>query len=130
MRRLASLTTDQTMQAMILAVVIFAVALAGHAPLWLAAALGGILLAFGLVLLLGRRIDAVFILASPVRDERSSNVHMRASAVTANVIAVVIVGAFLVELFRGNLDPRPWAWLGAVFGATYIVSIVVFSRRG
>jgi uncharacterized membrane protein len=123
MPRIKSFATDQSLQAFVLAFVVLLVARMGGASWALAAGLGAIMVVFGLLLLLGRRSDLIATLARPAQDERSYRAHLFASAVAGNVIAVVIVVAFLVVLARGNLNPTPWTWLGAIFGVAYLVGI-------
>ena len=116
--------------AFLAAVVIFALALVGHATLSLALLLAGIMVVYGLVLLLGRRWEPIAVLSAPVQDERAVHVHTRASAAAGNLLALVIVGGFLYDLARGGLDHSIWPPLGFVFGAAYLVALVIFVRRG
>jgi hypothetical protein len=111
------------------AVVIFALALVGHATLSLALLLAGIMVAYGLVLLVGRRWEPIAVLSAPVQDERAVQVHTRASAAAGNLLALVIVGGFLYDLARGGLEHSIWPPLGAIFGAAYLVALVIFVRR-
>jgi hypothetical protein len=129
MSRVKVVAMDQSIQSFALAVVVFFVARMGGASWALAAALAAVMVVFGLVLLLGRRSEVISTIARPNEDERSFRVHLFASAVAGNVMAVVIVVAFLVEMARGDLNPRPWAWLGAVFGVTYIGGLIWAVRR-
>jgi hypothetical protein len=115
--------------AFVIAAVVFVVALAGHAGLGLALMMSGIMVAYGFVLLIGRRWDPISVLAAPGRDERAFNLHLRAAAAAGQVLAVVIVGGFLYDLARGALDHSQWPALGAVFGVVYLISLVVFTRR-
>lgn len=130
MMRVKSMVQHGTAQAVVLAVVVFVVALAGHVPLGLAAALGAIMIAYGLLLLLGGRSEFISALARPSEDERTFAVHLRASAVAGNVLVAVIVAAFLVELARGDQNPQPWMQLGALFGVCYLAAALWFVRRG
>ncbi len=116
--------------AFVLAVVIFVVALLGHQALPLALLMAGVMVAYGVVLLVGRRSDFIGVLASPGSDERAANLHVRAAAAAGQVMAAVIVGGFLYDLARGNVDHSQWPWLGAVFGITYLIALLVFTRRG
>ncbi len=130
MKRLQALATSTPAQSFILAAVVFAVALMGHATLLLAAALAGIMVAFAALLLIARRVEAVHLLAQPAEDERSVSVHVKAAAVMGNLLVVIIVVAFFVELARGNFYPTPWVALGAVSGASYLAALFWFTRRG
>jgi hypothetical protein len=44
------------------------------------------------------------------------------------VIAIALVGAFLVMQFS-RADSTPYAWLGALFGATYLGGILWYRQR-
>ncbi|MGA7912564.1 MAG: hypothetical protein WCC30_13620, partial [Candidatus Dormiibacterota bacterium] len=77
--------------AFVLAVVIFGLALVGHVPLRLAFAMAGIMVAYGLILLVGRRWDPIAVLSAPGEDERTASVHTRAAATAGQVMALVIV---------------------------------------
>ncbi len=83
-----------------LAVVVFVLALAGHPGLGLALAMAGVMVAYGLVILAGRRWDPIAVLAAPDRDERTFSVHLRASAAAGQVMALIIVGGFPLGLSR------------------------------
>lgn len=115
--------------AFLLAIVVFGLALAGHSTLWVAVLMAGVLVAYGIVLLVGRRWDVVGVMASPQSDERSWMIHTRAAAAAGQVMALVIVGGFLYDLARGAGDGSQWAPLGAVFGVTYILALLIFVRR-
>ncbi|MGZ8528824.1 MAG: hypothetical protein ACXWWR_08510 [Candidatus Limnocylindrales bacterium] len=65
------------------------------------------------------RSDMASLLSGLPRDERWESINLRAFSVAAQLIAVVLVGAFLVTQF-GGADSTPYAWLGAVFAAAYL----------
>lgn len=65
------------------------------------------------------RSDVASVLSGLPTDERWVSINLLALALAAQVIAVALVGAFLVASFAGG-DWAPYAWLGAVFGAAYI----------
>ncbi|HSS62119.1 MAG TPA: hypothetical protein VLK30_11765 [Candidatus Limnocylindrales bacterium] len=116
--------------AFILAVVIFGLAVVGHVPLPLALAMSGIMVAYGLILLLGRRWDPIAVLSAPGEDERTASAHTRAAATAGQVLALVIVGGFFYDVVRGAIDQSIWPPLGAVFGVTYLVGLFIAMRRG
>ena len=116
--------------AFILAVVIFGLAVVGHVPLPLALAMSGIMVAYGLILLVGRRWDPIAVLGAPGEDERTASAHTRAAATAGQVLALVIVGGFLYDVARGAIDQSIWTPLGAVFGVTYLVGLFIAMRRG
>jgi hypothetical protein len=114
----------------ILAVVIFALAVVGHVPLPLALAMSGVMVAYGLILLVGRRWDPIAVLSAPGEDERTAGAHVRAAATAGQVLALVIVGGFFYDVARGAMDRSIWPPLGAVFGLTYLVGLFIAMRRG
>ena len=75
--------------AFVLAVVIFGLAVIGHVALPLALVMAGIMAAYGLILLAGRRWDPIAVLGAPGADERAANVHTRAAAAAGQVLALV-----------------------------------------
>ena len=115
--------------AFVLAAVIFVVAVVGHVPLPLALAMAGIMVAYGLTLLAGRRWDPIAVLSAPGQDERAAQVHTRAAAAAGQVLALVIVGGFLYDVARGAVDHSIWTPLGGVFGVTYLVALFTAMRR-
>ncbi|MEX1169547.1 MAG: hypothetical protein WEE50_05330 [Chloroflexota bacterium] len=74
------------------------------------------------------RSDVASLLSGMPRDERWDWINLRALSLSAQVIAIAIVGAFLVAQFNGA-DATPYAWLGALFGATYLAGIVWYRQR-
>lgn len=74
------------------------------------------------------RSDMASLLSGLPRDERWSSINLRALSLAAQVIAVVLVGAFLVAQFAGG-DAMPYAWLGAVFGVAYLGGLAWYQRR-
>jgi O-antigen/teichoic acid export membrane protein len=65
------------------------------------------------------RSDLASVLSALPRDERWESINLRALSLAAQVIAVVLVGAFLVTEFRGG-DSTPYAWVGAVAALAYL----------
>jgi hypothetical protein len=90
----------------------------------------GIMLAYGAVLVaFSRRSEVAALLRDSGHDERQAQINLRASALTAYSVILLAVAMGFVELARGR-DPGPWGVICAVAGLTYLVSIVVLSRRG
>lgn len=116
--------------AFIIAVVIFGLAVVGHVPLPLALAMSGIMVAYGLILLVGRRWDPIAVLSAPGEDERTASAHTRAAAAAGQVLALIIVGGFFYDVARGALDQSIWPPLGGVFGVAYLVGLFIAMRRG
>jgi hypothetical protein len=63
------------------------------------------------------------------RDERINSIDLRATAYAGHAVIVAVIGAFVVEIARGE-DGWPYAWLGAVGGVVYIVAVIVQRVRG
>lgn len=89
----------------------------------------GIMAAVGALFLFGRRSETLQGLGGPGRDERWAMIDLHATALTGLVLIAVIIGAWLVEIARGD-DGSPFAALGAVGGVAYIVIVAVLRRRG
>ncbi len=78
--------------------------------------------------LLQSRSDMASLLSGMPRDERWEMINHRALSLAAQVIAVALLGAFLVTQFRG-IDSTPYVWTGAVFGVAYLGGIVWYQVR-
>ena len=74
------------------------------------------------------RSDMASLLSGLPRDERWESINLRALSLAAQVIAVVLVGAFLVAQFAGG-DATPYAWVGAVFAVAYLGGLVWYRSR-
>lgn len=93
-------------------------------------ALVGIMAGYATFLLLTRkRSETTAMLSGELGDERRRLNELRARGATANVLSMVVVGGFFVQIWRGE-DSMPFALLGAVGGVAYVVTLVYFSRRG
>jgi len=53
--------------------------------------------------------------------------HLRAAAMTGDVLTVAVVGTLVVQALRGA-DISAYAWLAAVAGATYLLSAIAGGR--
>jgi hypothetical protein len=74
------------------------------------------------------RSDMASLLSGLPRDERWESINLRALSLAAQLIAVVLVGAFLVTQF-GGADSMPYAWLGAVFAVAYLGGLLWYRSR-
>lgn len=79
--------------------------------------------------LLRRRSESAALLAGEIRDERQLQIATRASALTGQVLAVVLVAGMLVSTARGAADAGTWSALCAVAGATFLLGTIVIARR-
>ncbi len=63
------------------------------------------------------------------RDERITSIDLKATAFAGGVVLITIIGAFVVEIARGE-DGMPYTWLGALGGVSYIGAIIALRMRG
>jgi hypothetical protein len=63
------------------------------------------------------------------RDERINEMDLRATAAAGAVVLLVTIGAFVVEVARGN-SGAPYYWLGAIGGVAYLAALVFQRVRG
>jgi hypothetical protein len=88
----------------------------------------GVMVALAAGILVFGRSETVRGLSGPGRDERWAKIDITATAITGSVLIAVIIGAFLVEVARGE-DGEPWSQLGALGGITYIVAVALLRWR-
>ena len=88
-----------------------------------------VMVGFGALILLGGRSETVRGLRGDGRDERFKHIDLAATAFAGIVLITVVIGAFLVEVARGQ-DGSPYAALGAVAGVAYLAAIAVLRIRG
>jgi len=62
------------------------------------------------------------------RDERIVSLDQRAVNGAAMVLLLVLIGATIEEVARGH-SGAPFTWLAAVFGLTYLATLVVLRLR-
>ncbi len=87
-----------------------------------------VMVAFGALILFGGRSETVRGLRGDGRDERFKQIDLAATALAGIVLITVIIGAFLVEVARGE-DGSPYAALGAVAGVAYLGAIAALRVR-
>ena len=109
---------------------LMAVALMGrHASLGQAAVAFVIVAGYAVALrALQGRSDMARLLSGLPRDERWESSNLRALSLAGQLIAVVLVGAFLVTQFGGG-DSMPYAWVGAVFAVAYLGGLAWYRSR-
>jgi 4-amino-4-deoxy-L-arabinose transferase-like glycosyltransferase len=89
---------------------------------------GAVLLAFTALVHFGRRHSNTLEVMSGTGDERVRSLYTQAVAVAGTVMAFVLPGWWLVTVAQGEPDNTLSA-LCAIFGATFVVAIVVLARR-
>ena len=99
------------------------------------ASLGEAVLAFAIVAAyalglraLQSRSDTASLLSGVPRDERWESINLRALSLAAQLIAVALLGAFLLTQFGGG-DALPYAFMGAVFAVAYLGGIAWYRWR-
>ena len=91
-------------------------------PIWFAALAGvGALLAFG------GRWQAVRDARGEPEDERDAMIVTRAMAATGQALILVLTGAVVFELARGE-NPSPYIWVLAVGGAVFGIGLLAMRR--
>ena len=113
----------------VLGLLIAAAEMGRNASPWQAAVAFAIVAGYAIALrVLQSRSDMASLLSGLPRDERWASINLRALSLAAQLIAVVLVGAFLVAQF-GGADSTPYAWLGAVFALGYLGGLVWYRSR-
>jgi 4-amino-4-deoxy-L-arabinose transferase-like glycosyltransferase len=90
---------------------------------------GAILLAFTALIHFGRRRSNTLEVMSGTGDERVRSLYTRAVAIAGTVMSFVLPAWWLVTVAQGDQN-QTLATLCAVFGATFVVAILVLARRG
>lgn len=89
----------------------------------------GVMLAYGLVLVIfSRRSEAVALLREDGSDERRRLITTKAAATAFYAVVTLSVTMVFVQLARGA-DPGTWSTVCGVGGLVFIASIVYESRR-
>jgi peptidoglycan/LPS O-acetylase OafA/YrhL len=81
------------------------------------------------VFALGNRSDTLRGLGGPDRDERWAMIDLRATAFAGLVVIIALIGAWLLELARGD-DGSPYGQLLAIGGIAYVAAVAVARWRG
>jgi len=94
-------------------------------PSWFGWAVGLMLGVLIVVSLRGleSRSDVARALPGLPRDERWTSINLRALSLAARVLAIVLLGAFLLTQVNGG-DTDTYARIGAIFAATYVGGLV------
>ena len=113
----------------VLGLLIAAAEMGRNAAPWQAALAFAIVAGYALALrALQSRSDMASLLSGLPRDERWESINLRALSLAAQVIAVVLVGAFLVTQFTGG-DADTYARLGAIFAVGYVGGLLWYRSR-
>jgi hypothetical protein len=89
---------------------------------------GAVLLAFTALIHFGRRRSNTLEVMSGTGDERVRSLYTQAVAIAGTVMSFALPAWWLVTVAQGDPDPQLSA-LCALFGATFVVAVVVLARR-
>ena len=119
--------TGQLMLGLVLVAAVFvAFAVGGDAGEGVVSA--AIVLAFLLLVLLGRRHSDTLDVMSGIGDERGKLLYTRAVAFAGTVMSFVLPIWWLVTIAQGNPDDT-LSLMCAIFGVSFILAVVVLARR-
>jgi hypothetical protein len=88
----------------------------------------GLVLAFLLLVYLGRRRSDTLDVMSGIGDERGKLLYTRAVAFAGTVMSFVLPGWWLVTIAKGDPD-ETLSLMCAIFGASFVLAVVVLARR-
>lgn len=74
-----------------------------------------------------RRNEPTLPLSEGFGSGTRARAHLRAAAMTGDVLTVAVVGALIVQALRGG-DIAAYAWLAALAGLTYLLSALAGGR--
>ena len=83
-----------------------------------------VLAVLGALLAFGGRFEAMRLARGDGEDERDAMINTRAMAAVGTVLTIVLTGAIVFQLARGD-DPSPYTQIMAVGGAAYLASLLV-----
>jgi len=89
---------------------------------------GGIMLGYTLLIVVGRRWSPTLEVLSGTGDERTQSILIRAAAQAGSFLACVIAIWWVVSVAVGHAN-QTLNLLAAIFGATFIVAVLVTQRR-
>jgi hypothetical protein len=119
--------TGQLMLGLVLVAAVF-VAFAVGGDAGEGAVSAAIVLAFLLLVLLGRRHSDTLDVMSGIGDERGKLLYTRAVAFAGTVMSFVLPIWWLVTIAQGNPDDT-LSLMCAIFGVSFILAVVVLARR-
>jgi hypothetical protein len=107
---------------------VYLVAFWAGGEVWAGAGAAAFMVVFAALLLFGGRSEVVRVLRGQPTDEMWRSFNLRAIWFASEILAVVVVGAFVYEIARGG-DGQPYALLGFVFAAAYVAALLWFRWR-
>jgi len=88
----------------------------------------GLLTAAGAVLAFGGRFESVREARGETEDERDRVINLSAMATAGIAMILLLTGFIVFELVQGD-DPRPYTYVAAGGGVSYLAALVFFRRR-
>ena len=119
--------TGQLMLGLVLVAAVF-VAFAVGGDAGQGAVSGAVVLAFLLLVLVGRRYSDTLDVMSGIGDERGKLLYTRAVAFAGTVMSFVLPIWWLVTIAQGEPDDT-LSLMCAIFGLSFILAVVVLARR-
>jgi hypothetical protein len=89
---------------------------------------GTVIVAFGLVVLLGGRSETIRGLRGDGRDERFRKIDVHATAFAGTVLITVLIVMWMVDVALGH-DGYPYGLLSALAGLSYLAAIAFMRWR-
>ena len=129
MTRIKSLAMSGPGSSYITAVVIFVAGMIGHVGLGFSAAMAGVMVIYGTILLVFRSNATIEMLSSPGRDERTFEVNLKSAAIAYYAVIAFAIAAFLLDLAHGRTGMTPWVAVCVIGGLSQLASLVFFAAR-
>ncbi len=107
-------------------IMLAAISIGGHPGSGLGAL--GVMIAVGVLFLIGGRSETIRGLRGDGRDERFAMIDLKATATAGGVLILTVTIAFLVEVAKGR-NGNPYTWLDAIAGLAYMLAIGVLRWR-
>jgi hypothetical protein len=108
---------------------VYLVAFWAGGEVWAGVGAAVFMVVVAVLLFFGGHSEVVRVLRGQPSDEMWRSFNMRAIWFASEVLAVVVVGAFVYEIARGQ-DGQPYALLGFVFAAAYVAALLWLRWRG
>ncbi|MDL4777121.1 MULTISPECIES: ABC transporter permease [Thermomonosporaceae] len=74
-----------------------------------------------------RRHEPALPVSETFGNGHRARAHLKAAAMTGDTVTAALVAALVVQALRGA-DITPYAWLAALAGGTYLLSVLVAGR--
>ncbi|MBA3347641.1 MAG: hypothetical protein H0T13_03685 [Actinobacteria bacterium] len=89
----------------------------------------GVMVVFGLLILIGGRSETIRGLRGDGRDERFARLDLVATAIAGNVLIAMVLSACVWEWAHGR-DGSPYVQLGSITGVVYLAAVGFLRWRG